>query len=79
MTFMINKAAIVRVPVRVTWFAWGVKPRPTQKCLPCEACGSMLGIKPYGCAYVIEDGKGRNMRLCEACGIEAEKAVEAKL
>ena len=74
----VRKRTYRMVPVPVESFRWvGIVTSDFAKALPCSACGHLLGgDKPFGIAFV-RDGNGRrSMRLCHACGTEAEKSVE---
>ena len=75
MTLKINKRVTKKVPVEVVSFVWfgELTEGSVATEFKCSACGSKLGARRFGAGMIEEGGKQRSMRLCELCGIEAEK------
>ena len=42
----------------------------------CTACGAILGVRPWGLAFVKDERGERGMRLCEECLNVAEQELE---
>lgn len=70
-----NVRVTKKVPVRVVSFRWfgELKEGAVAANFPCCACRGKLGARRFGCAW--DGDRDTSMRLCEDCGIEAEKQL----
>ena len=73
-----NIRATKKVPVNVTAFRWfGELTAGAVACgFLCCACRGKLGARRFGAAW--DGDRDQSMRLCEDCGIEAEKQLAAQ-
>lgn len=75
MTFTVTKMMPVAVPATVEHFEW------KRKCvikLPCTSCEvSINKFDRWAAAWIYVEGESapRGFRLCEPCGIRAERSI----
>ena len=75
---MLHRKAMVpkMVPVQVTALRWcgALKEGSVAAKFKCSACRKELGARRFGAAW--DGSRGVSMRLCEDCGVDAEKSME---
>jgi len=79
MTEFTRKVKIVKdVPCEIAFFQKWCKPVTSKELrkLPCSACHNSIGDKRWAIAWRKEKTTKRPMRLCEECGIKAEKVAK---
>lgn len=65
---LINKPAIIRVPVKVDHFRWSRPVSGSLTTLKCTGCDAVLGTLPWGVVWIVGDeGEKRSLRLCFHC------------
>lgn len=73
MEVKVKKTGYKLVKYDVVSFKWLKPVSEKLQSLKCTACKSPIGDKRWGLAWVEKNGKRQAMRLCESCGIEADK------
>ncbi len=67
-----------KIPCKVLIFHWHApKTIPSEEKLLCGACFSIIGKTRWGIGTVRCRPVTDTLRLCESCGIEAEKDLKA--
>jgi hypothetical protein len=79
-TLRINQPTVHRVPVEVLKFRWcgTLTPASVAGSFKCTACGSRLGARRFGIAWILANDGERSVRLCEDCGVDAEESAATR-
>jgi len=75
-----RKIVIVPTPLKVITFRWSGIPKGTLADFKCSICSDVLGNeRNWGLAWVEDEGKEHAERLCNSCGLIAEKIADKVL